>query len=92
MLPQQITCDECHATARIRGCGRIEYDWPSDNELDARDPTQPPVIRSARLTVDCPTCGVRVQDHYPNGRPAADPAAQRALLNRLKTISATLRS
>ena len=58
MLPRKVACDECDKTAVVRGYGRVEYDW---------DQTEPvatlPKIKVIRLTVDCPTCGVRVQDH-----------------------------
>jgi hypothetical protein len=88
MLPQSVSCDECGEKANVRGYGRIEYDWD-----DTDDPVATPQLRTIRLTVDCPHCGLRAQDYYPAGRPAdtlGTPAKQ--LGRRLKAVSAALRS
>lgn len=93
MLPQYVSCDECDQQAKVRGYGRIEYDWPDPGQSDVDAPTATPQVRAVRLTVDCPHCGLRVQDHFPNGtRPASHPAAQRALIDRLQAVSAALRT
>ena len=98
MLPQYVSCDECDQQATVRGYGRIEYDWPDParpdpGQSEADAPPTTPQVRAVRLTVDCPHCGLRVQDHFPNGiRPASHPAAQRALIDRLQAVSAALRS
>lgn len=102
MLPKYVTCDECHQEAKVRGYGRVEYDWPDSNRLDSgqsdagdsadTSATATPTIRSIRLAVDCPHCGVRVQDHYPNGRQIdANSGSAREALLRLKSLSAALR-
>jgi len=62
MLPRSIPCEECGKSAAVRGYGRIEYDWN-----DGGDDTNPLTIRSVRLTIDCPNCGLQVQDHHPAG-------------------------
>ena len=51
-------------------------------------------LRSVRLTIECPACGLRVQDHLPPGQPAAASPARpsRDLARRLQAISAALRS
>jgi hypothetical protein len=59
-LPKAVICDECGAEARVRACGRVEYDWPK-TPVDGQLATIP-TIRWARLTVDCPHCGVKSQD------------------------------
>lgn len=89
MLPKFVSCDQCDQKATVRGYGRIEFDWP-----DADDPTAIPKIRSVRLSVDCPHCGLGVQDHYPLGQPADSRRApsRAALLRRLKAVSTVLRS
>lgn len=62
MLPRAITCEECGERAIVRGYGRVEYDW------DATDNVATTVqIKVVRLTLDCPRCGVRVQEHRPTG-------------------------
>jgi hypothetical protein len=60
MLPRTIICEECGESARVRGYGRVEYDWQ-----DKGAGTPEIQIRTIRLTNDCPTCGVRVQEHRP---------------------------
>lgn len=60
MLPQIVSCEECGESAIVRGYGRVEYKW--DQTSHAATTLQ---IKMARLTIDCPRCGVRVQDHHP---------------------------
>ena len=86
MLPQSVTCEECGKNAYVRGYGRVVYDW------DAADDAL--TLRSVRLTIECPACGLRVQDHLPPGQPAAASPARpsRDLARRLQAISAALRS
>ena len=87
MLPQSVICDECGKTAIVGGYGRVEYAWD-----DADNPAATPLIRAVRLTIDCPHCGLRVQDHYPNGQPAGTLGTPpRQLVRRLKAVSAALR-
>jgi hypothetical protein len=62
-LPKIVGCDECGGKARVRAVGRIEYDWPKTATV-AQTATMP-LISSARLTVDCPRCGVKTQDYFP---------------------------
>jgi hypothetical protein len=63
-------CEECGKTAVVRGYGRVEFDWDNSGS-----PSATPHIRAIRLTIDCPICGVRAQDHYPNGRSAVRASA-----------------
>jgi transcription elongation factor Elf1 len=60
MLPQIVSCEECGESATVRGYGRVEYKW--DQTSHAATTLQ---IKMARLTIDCPRCGVRVQEHFP---------------------------
>lgn len=60
MIPRTIYCEECGEEAVVRGYGRVEYDWNQDS--DAAATVQ---IKAVRLTIDCPRCGVRVQEHRP---------------------------
>ena len=93
MFPHHVSCEECNESATVRGYGRLEYDWPDTGQPASDNSTVVPTIRSVRLTVDCPHCGVRVQDHYPNGRPSdANPASAREALLRLKALTAAFRS
>jgi hypothetical protein len=98
MLPQSVPCDRCDQQAKVRGYGRIEYDWPDSeghnfDDPSGDNPTATPTIRSIRLTVDCPHCGLSVQDHFPGGgRAGSQPAQNRTLLRRLQAVSAALRS
>jgi hypothetical protein len=59
-LPKAVICDDCGAEARVRSYGRVEYDWPKTS-ADGQVATIP-TIRAARLTIDCPNCGVKSQD------------------------------
>jgi hypothetical protein len=64
MIPETVYCEDCGQIAGVRGYGRVEYEWPKtarDGQVAAN-----PVISSIRLTVDCPCCGVKSQDHCPN--------------------------
>src|SRR5690349_2016543 len=64
MLPRSVNCHDCGEIASVRGYGRIEYDWP---ETTPQGPeTATPIITYVRLTIDCPRCGVKPQDFYPN--------------------------
>lgn len=98
MLPHFVPCDQCEQQAKVRGYGRIEYDWPdfdapAEEVLGGDNPIATPTIRSVRLTVDCPHCGLSVQDHFPGGgRPASHPTQKRTLLRRLQAVSTALRS
>jgi endogenous inhibitor of DNA gyrase (YacG/DUF329 family) len=88
MLPHSVTCDECGKEALVRGYGRIEYDWD-----DTDDPAAMPTIRMMRLTVDCPTCGLRVQEHFPNSRPVGSRGmVPGKLVRRIHALSAAFRS
>jgi hypothetical protein len=94
MLPKTVHCEQCDQKAKVCGYGRVEYDWPESD-----DPAATPEIRCVRLIVDCPHCGLFDQDHFPNGpRAATRPAGsskfgrRAALLSRLQSISAALRS
>jgi hypothetical protein len=60
MVPVSIICEDCGETAKVRGYGRVEYDW--DNTESG---TMQLTVKLIRLTVDCPCCGVKVQDHRP---------------------------
>ena len=64
-LPNTVICDECGAEAQVRSYGRVEYDWPIDR-FDGQVATTPS-ITWARLTVDCPHCGVKPQDAHIGG-------------------------
>lgn len=70
MLPETVICEDCGRNARVRACGRIEYDWP--NPAIGGQVATMPTINSARLTIDCPRCGVKTQDFRPED--AADTA------------------
>jgi len=88
MLSQSVICEECGEKALVRGSGRVEFDWDNLGTASAT-----PHIRSIRLTIDCPHCGVSVQDHYPDGRPTA-PAGTPAqhFQRRLKSAFTAFRS
>ena len=64
MVPDSIHCDDCGRPAKVRSAGRIQYDWPKTHN-DDRVATIP-TIKMMRLTVDCPRCGVKQQDFWPN--------------------------
>jgi hypothetical protein len=63
MLPRTVSCDECGRTATVRGYGRVEYEWKESGQTGTTLE-----LKVARLTIDCPTCGVRVQDHWLGSR------------------------
>jgi hypothetical protein len=63
MLPRSVTCEECGERAIVRGYGRVEYDWKQTSHTATTLQ-----IKMLRLTIDCPKCGVRIQDHWPNGQ------------------------
>jgi hypothetical protein len=63
MFPRIVSCEECGQRAAVRGYGRVEYDWgQADNAATTLN------IKCVRLTIDCPRCGVRVQEHHPAGQ------------------------
>jgi hypothetical protein len=64
MFPRNVTCEDCGKLAFVRGYGRIEYDWP-ENTTPGHE-TSIPTINCVRLTIDCPHCGVKVQEFYPD--------------------------
>jgi hypothetical protein len=70
MLPRSVKCQDCGQIALVRGYGRVEYDWPETTTPDPE--TTIPTIKSVRLTIDCPRCGVNSQEFYPGGAPPAD--------------------
>jgi transposase len=59
MLPRSVFCDECGENAVVRAYGRVEYDQPVQVATTLK-------IKVVRLTIDCPKCGVRVQEHRPD--------------------------
>ena len=72
MLPRSIPCEECGKNAPVRGYGRVEYDWNVDGRNvggtnTGSNETTALTIRAVRLTIDCPHCGLRVQEHRPDG-------------------------
>ena len=71
MLPETVICEDCGRNARVRACGRIEYDWP--NPAIGGQVATMPTINSARLTIDCPHCGVKTQDFRPDEAADSDP-------------------
>lgn len=68
MLPRSVTCHDCGQIAPVRGYGRVEYDWPETTTAGAETTT--PTLLCVRLTVDCPCCGVKSQEFFPQGEPA----------------------
>lgn len=67
MLPRTISCEDCGETAIVRAYGRVEYDWDADSgESSAGQVATRPRIKMVRLTIDCPRCGVKTQEHYPD--------------------------
>jgi hypothetical protein len=63
MLPHLVSCEECGESATVRGFGRVEYDWDQSDHVATTLH-----IKMVRLTIDCPRCGVRVQEHHPAER------------------------
>jgi hypothetical protein len=62
MLPRIVFCEECGERAIVRGYGRVEYDLDQPGHVATTLQ-----IKVIRLTIDCPRCGVRVQEHRPAG-------------------------
>jgi hypothetical protein len=60
MLPEAITCEECGGAAKVRGYGRLTFSWETFSHQ-----SQKPVLKTIRLTIDCPECGVRAQEYAP---------------------------
>jgi hypothetical protein len=82
VLPETLECEDCGRAARVRGYGRIEYGWPKDGQFPASSDRLAMLdLIMVRLTIDCPRCGVRVQDYYPGGssRPTNRPLLPEAL-------------
>src|SRR3954454_22186474 len=69
MFPRNVKCDDCGRIASVRGYGRVEYDWPETTSVGHE--TTIPTITCVRLTVDCPRCGVKSQEFFPEGISAA---------------------
>ena len=63
MLSRIVSCEECGERAIVRGFGRVKYDW--DQTGHAATTLR---IKVVRLTIDCPRCGVRVQEHRTAGQ------------------------
>ena len=59
MLPHIVSCEECGERATVRGYGRVEYEWDQTGDISTLQ------FKVVRLTIDCPRCGVRVQEHRP---------------------------
>ena len=62
-LPEFVICDECGAEARVRSCGRVEYDWPkAHSRWSSRDHAQdklgPPHGRLPELRRETAGCGI----------------------------------
>jgi len=64
MFPRSVKCDDCGQIATVRGYGRIEYRWPETTNTGPEPTT--PTIDCVRLTIDCPRCGVKSQEFFPN--------------------------
>jgi len=64
MIPDAVYCEDCGRIAGVRGYGRVEYDWPETTM--SGHVAAIPVINLIRLTIDCPNCGVKTQDFWPN--------------------------
>jgi hypothetical protein len=62
MMPKTLQCEECGHIAKVRGYGRVEYAWPQSGQAPGNLE-----ITMIRMTIDCPECGIRTQDHYPRG-------------------------
>jgi hypothetical protein len=71
VIPQTVDCDDCGSRANVLGYGRVEYDWGEHDNL----PTQV-VIKSIRLTINCPLCGLKPQDHHPTARHSGNQTTQ----------------
>jgi hypothetical protein len=72
VFPTTIECEDCGHSANVRGYGRVEYDWGDDQTLATQVE-----IKSIRLTLDCPTCGIKTQDFHPDREHSDSPIAQR---------------
>jgi DNA-directed RNA polymerase subunit RPC12/RpoP len=60
VIPKNIQCEDCGRQTKVRGYGRIVYDWTDDRHEPATLN-----VKMVHLTVDCPRCGVRIQQYYP---------------------------
>jgi hypothetical protein len=71
VLPRTVICQDCGQIASVRGYGRIEYDWPKTTASGPKTTT--PTLTCVRLTVDCPLCGVKSQEFFPEESSSAAP-------------------
>lgn len=60
MLPRTVSCEECGERSIVRGYGRVEHEWDQAGHFATRLR-----LKAVRLTIDCPRCGVRVQEYRP---------------------------
>jgi hypothetical protein len=72
VFPRSVKCEDCGQIAMVRGYGRIEYRWPETTKVGPEATT--PTIDCIRLTIDCPRCGVKSQEFFPD---ESSPAARR---------------
>jgi hypothetical protein len=87
MFPRNVQCEDCGQISVVRGYGRIEYDWP-ETTTGGQEATTP-TINYVRLTIDCPHCGVKSQEFFPNGVARSrhrSAAAGRELLRRRREM------
>jgi hypothetical protein len=81
MFPRIVKCEDCGQIASVRGYGRIEYDWP-EAATGGQESTIPTII-CVRLTVDCPHCGVKSQEFFPNGAERSQQQSNAEAANRI---------
>lgn len=67
MFPRSVKCEDCGQIAVVRGYGRVEYRWPKATKTAPETTT--PTIDCVRLTIDCPRCGVKSQEFFPDESP-----------------------
>ncbi len=79
MFPRSVRCHDCGQIASVRGYGRIEYDWPETTNTGHE--TTIPTINCIRLTIDCPRCGVKSQEFFPD---ESSPAGWRSTASAVK--------
>jgi hypothetical protein len=67
MFPRAVACEDCGERAYVRAYGRIEYDrWQGIDDVASGQIATLPKIIAVQLTIDCPRCGVRTQNHRPD--------------------------